>query len=214
MDQDHDTSRRLLIGDLLLDVSTRTLSRSGKSIELPKLSYRLLLALADAAPAVLTHDAILERVWDGRVVSPETVTQRVKLLRKALGDDASSPSYIGVVRGEGYRLLTAVETLPPDETSTARGLLAELKRRRVLQAALLYAAIAWSITEVVSFLLDALPIFPAWSKALIAILFVVGFPVAMLLGFAVIFLNMGNLLENVSTFIGESLALLSRLFEL
>jgi len=45
-------------------------------------------------------------------------------------------------------------------------------------------------------------------------LFAVGFPVAMLLGFAVIFLNMGNLLENVSTFIGESLALLSRLFEL
>ncbi len=181
MDQDHDRSQRLLIGDLLLDVSARTLSRSGKSIDLPKLSYRLLLALADAAPAVLTHDAIIERVWDGRVVSPETVTQRVKLLRKALGDDAANPRYIGVVRGEGYRLLSAVETLPPDENSAARGLLAELRRRHVLKAALLYAAIAWSITEVVSFLLDALPIFPAWSKPLVAILFVVGFPVAMLL---------------------------------
>ena len=45
-------------------------------------------------------------------------------------------------------------------------------------------------------------------------LFAVGFPVAMLLGFAVIFLNMGNLLENVSTFIGSSLALISQLFEL
>ena len=181
MDQDHDKPRRLLIGDLLLDVSTRTLSRSDETIQLPKLSYRLLLALVDAAPAVLTHDAIIERVWDGRVVSSETVTQRVKLLRKALGDDAVDPRYIGVVRGEGYRLLTTVETLPPDETSAARGLLAELKRRHVLQVALLYAAVAWSITEVVSFLLDALPIFPPWSKTLVAILFVVGFPVAMLL---------------------------------
>ena len=45
-------------------------------------------------------------------------------------------------------------------------------------------------------------------------LFAVGFPVAMLLGFAVIFLNMGNLLENVSTFIGSSLAMVSQLFEL
>jgi flagellar biosynthetic protein FliR len=45
-------------------------------------------------------------------------------------------------------------------------------------------------------------------------LFAVGFPVAMLLGFAVVFLNMGNLLENVSTFIGSSLGLLSELFEL
>jgi TolB-like protein/tetratricopeptide (TPR) repeat protein len=61
------------------------------------------------------------------------------------------------------------------------GLFSELGRRRVLRVALLYAAVAWSITEVLSFLLDALPIFPQGTKALIAILFVLGFPVAMFL---------------------------------
>jgi flagellar biosynthetic protein FliR len=45
-------------------------------------------------------------------------------------------------------------------------------------------------------------------------LFAVGFPVAMLLGFAVIFLNMGVLVENVAEFIERSLAMISRLFEL
>ncbi len=45
-------------------------------------------------------------------------------------------------------------------------------------------------------------------------LFAVGFPVAMLLGFAVIFLNMGVLVENVSTFIEESILKLSQLLEL
>ena len=45
-------------------------------------------------------------------------------------------------------------------------------------------------------------------------LFAVGFPVAMLLGFAVIFLNMGVLQENVSNFIERSLAMVSHLFEL
>ena len=63
----------------------------------------------------------------------------------------------------------------------AQGLFSELGRRRVLRVALLYAAVAWSITEVLSFLLDALPIFPQGTKALIAILFVLGFPVAMFL---------------------------------
>ena len=43
-------------------------------------------------------------------------------------------------------------------------------------------------------------------------LFAVGFPVAMLLGFAVIFLNMGVLTENVSMFIERSLAMASQLF--
>ena len=44
-------------------------------------------------------------------------------------------------------------------------------------------------------------------------LFAVGFPVAMLLGFAVIFLNMGVLAENVSIFIERSLAMISHLLE-
>ncbi|MBT8099338.1 MAG: flagellar biosynthetic protein FliR [Gammaproteobacteria bacterium] len=43
-------------------------------------------------------------------------------------------------------------------------------------------------------------------------LFAVGFPVAMLLGFAVIFLNMGVLAENVSSFLALSLSMISSLF--
>ena len=43
-------------------------------------------------------------------------------------------------------------------------------------------------------------------------LFAVGFPVAMLLGFVVIFLNMGGLQENVSEFIERSLQAVALLF--
>ncbi len=45
-------------------------------------------------------------------------------------------------------------------------------------------------------------------------LFAVGFPVAMLLGFAVIFLNMGVLVENISMFLTQSISAISQLFEL
>jgi flagellar biosynthetic protein FliR len=45
-------------------------------------------------------------------------------------------------------------------------------------------------------------------------LFAVGFPVAMLLGFVVIFLNMGALVENVSTFLTMSISKASQLLEL
>ena len=44
-------------------------------------------------------------------------------------------------------------------------------------------------------------------------LFAVGFPVVMLLGFAVVFLNMGVLQENVSEFLEVSLQMVSGLFE-
>jgi len=45
-------------------------------------------------------------------------------------------------------------------------------------------------------------------------LFAVGFPVAMLLGFTVIFLNMGVLVENISMFLNQSISALSHLLEL
>lgn len=61
-----------------------------------------------------------------------------------------------------------------------RSLLSELKRRRVLQTAAVYVAVAWGATEMLGFLLPALN-FPRWTVTIVAILFVVGFPVAMLL---------------------------------
>jgi nitrate reductase NapE component len=57
----------------------------------------------------------------------------------------------------------------------------ELKKRKVLQTAGLYFAIAWGATEILSFLISKIPIFPVWTETAIAILFVLGFPVAVFL---------------------------------
>ena len=181
MDQQQPTSGRLQIGDLVLDTGKRQVRRGNEVLELPRLSYQLVLALARAAPNLVTHDELVKLVWSGKFVSPETVTQRIKLVRQALGDNASSPRYIGLVRGEGYRMLAEVRELSELDDGITQHLFAELGRRRVLQTALIYAAVAWSITEVLSFLIEALPVFPEGSKSFVAILFVVGFPVTMFL---------------------------------
>ncbi|WP_405234914.1 winged helix-turn-helix domain-containing protein [Lentisalinibacter orientalis] len=116
MGENDQPRRYLCIGDLTLDTDTRELRRGDTVLELPGLSYRLLLLLAERAPAVVSQDEITERIWSGRVVSPETVTQRIKLLRQSLGDDARNPQYIALVRGHGYRLLPEVE--PVDRLGT------------------------------------------------------------------------------------------------
>lgn len=64
-----------------------------------------------------------------------------------------------------------------------RSILQELKRRHVLQTAALYIAIAWAGTEMLGFLLPALN-FPRWTVTIVAIVFVLGFPVAMFLAWA------------------------------
>lgn len=71
------------LGDLDLDIDQRRLTRQGQDLRLSKLTFRLLHVLASAAPAMVTKDEMADRVWSGLVVSPETVTQRIKLLRDA-----------------------------------------------------------------------------------------------------------------------------------
>ena len=99
---------RYLIDDLNLDVQRGELTRNGEALTLPKLSYDLLVALAQAAPALLSQQELMQKVWPERVIGDETLKQRVKLLRKTLGDNASDPQYIEAVRGRGYRLIPQV----------------------------------------------------------------------------------------------------------
>jgi TolB-like protein/DNA-binding winged helix-turn-helix (wHTH) protein/tetratricopeptide (TPR) repeat protein len=96
------------LADLTLDTRQHAVFRGSQRIPLPRLSYELLLALAEAAPNLLTHQDFAERVWRGRLVTPETLAQRVLLLRRALGDNASSPRYLRGLRGVGYQLVAPV----------------------------------------------------------------------------------------------------------
>ena len=56
------------------------------------------------------------------------------------------------------------------------GFFAELRRRRVLHIGGVYIAGAWLGTEILTFLLEQ-AMAPAWAFRLLAIIFVVGFPV-------------------------------------
>jgi TolB-like protein/DNA-binding winged helix-turn-helix (wHTH) protein/Flp pilus assembly protein TadD len=96
------------VDDLVIDADRRRVTRGDSVLALHGLSFDLLLTLARAAPELLTNDQLMERVWPGLVVSPETVTQRVKLVRDALGDDSQAPRYVLGVRGRGYRLIARV----------------------------------------------------------------------------------------------------------
>lgn len=98
--------------------------RGAQEIPLPKLSFDLLLALVRAAPNVVTLEALVQQVWPNVVVGPETLSQRISLLREALDDDSRNPRYIASLRSRGYRFIPAVvrdgHELPPAPSSSSR----------------------------------------------------------------------------------------------
>jgi tetratricopeptide (TPR) repeat protein len=67
---------------------------------------------------------------------------------------------------------------------TAGGFFTELRRRRALHIGGAYIAGAWLATEIASFLLDQAGA-PGWSIRLLAIIFMVGFPVTVVLAWVV-----------------------------
>jgi TolB-like protein len=68
-------------------------------------------------------------------------------------------------------------------TAARNGLLAELKRRKVVRVAVVYAATAFVVLQVADIMLPNLGV-PDWALRLVVLLLVLGFPVALVLAWA------------------------------
>jgi two-component system KDP operon response regulator KdpE len=92
-------------GHLAIQYSTRTVTVRGKPVKLTPTEYRLLCALARYPDQVLSHQALLVRVW-GREYQGERDFLKVyiKRLRDKVEDDPSNPRYIITEWGRGYKL--------------------------------------------------------------------------------------------------------------
>ncbi|MGC1458549.1 MAG: winged helix-turn-helix domain-containing protein [Steroidobacteraceae bacterium] len=102
---------RYSVADLQVDVERRRVTRADRELPVGGISFEFFLVLVRAAPNLVTFDELMQRVWPGLVVNQETVTQRAKMIRRALGDDADKPRYISGVRGRGYCLIAPVVAL-------------------------------------------------------------------------------------------------------
>src|SRR3972149_2651486 len=60
----------------------------------------------------------------------------------------------------------------------------ELKRRKVIRVAIVYAVVAWVIVEIASVMFPGL-LLPEWSVRLVIGLAILGFPIAMVLAWAI-----------------------------
>ncbi len=95
--------------DLTVDPDRREVHADGRLVELSSLEFDLLTALTSAPGRVFSRRQLLERVWGFDFYGDERVVDvHIRNLRRALGDDADAPRWIGTVRGVGYKF-----TAPP-----------------------------------------------------------------------------------------------------
>lgn len=106
-------------GDFVLDASQRRLLRSGEDVDLPPKTFDLLLHLLQHRDRVLTKDELLEAVWRDVNVVENTLAQRIREIREALGDGVHGAQFIKTVPKVGYQFIGELKDERPGVTAPA-----------------------------------------------------------------------------------------------
>jgi DNA-binding winged helix-turn-helix (wHTH) protein len=119
-------TRRYRFADLTLSPARRSLRRQGREVPLIPRYFDLLLLLVERRDEALRRQEIFDRVWSDVVVSDGALTQAVRTLRRALGEDGGGGTFIRTVSRHGYQFVCPVTeedaaeesgTLPSDDAT-------------------------------------------------------------------------------------------------
>lgn len=108
------------IGPYTIDRKAYEIRRDGAFVAVEPQVFDLLVLLIENHERVVSKDEIIDRVWNGRIVSDATVSSRVKAARQAIGDDGTAQRLIRTVHGRGFRFVGEVSplaTTPPEATA-------------------------------------------------------------------------------------------------
>ena len=92
-----------------LDRGTMELRHEGALVPIEPQVFALLLLLVENRERLVSRDEIIEKVWDGRVVSDSALDSRIKSARRAVGDDGRTQRAIRTIHGRGFRFVAAVQ---------------------------------------------------------------------------------------------------------
>ncbi|WP_196140803.1 winged helix-turn-helix domain-containing protein [Aliikangiella sp. G2MR2-5] len=153
------------INDWTLYQDENRLRRGTETIQLQPLCVKALLLFAENSGHLVSRETLIEKVWNGRVVSEDAINNCIKKIRKALGDNPKTPTQLETIPKKGYRL---IENTQSHLANTAE--IPPLKKNRstkIYASFLLIACTGVTLTLVLSgfpFSLDVVHISPEMSE--------------------------------------------------
>ena len=94
-----------VLEELTINYAERRVTVAGCPVRLTATEYRLLQELSNNAGRVLTQERLLARIWGAEYSGDSRLVRAfVKKLRRKLGDNARSPTYVFTEPRVGYRM--------------------------------------------------------------------------------------------------------------
>jgi len=102
--------KRIRFGGFAFDLADEELWRGDERIPLRPRASLVLGLLISRAGRIVSRDDLRAAIWGETIVEwQDGLHQIVRELRKALGDDSRTPSYIETVSRRGYRFCAEIE---------------------------------------------------------------------------------------------------------
>jgi DNA-binding winged helix-turn-helix (wHTH) protein len=110
--------RRYHFAGFTLSPRGRVLTRAGREVALIPRYFDLLVLLVERRQDAVHRRDIFDSVWSDVVVSDSALTQAIRTIRRALGDDPRDPQFIRTVSRHGYRFV-CTETVEEEDAADA-----------------------------------------------------------------------------------------------
>lgn len=94
-----------------LDFSEKTLRNASGVVPIAPKVFDTLCLLVENAGHLIEKDELMQKLWQDRFVEESNLTFNIKMLRRALGDDAQKPRFLETVPKRGYRFIAEVRRL-------------------------------------------------------------------------------------------------------
>lgn len=96
-------------GNCSLDPARRELRLGGAVVTVEPQVFDLIEFLVRQRDRVVSRDALIETIWNGRIVSESTLATRINAARKAIGDDGAKQALIKTIPRKGVRFVGEVQ---------------------------------------------------------------------------------------------------------
>ena len=99
-------SSEITLGEFILNVRNRTLTKSWELIDLTQVEFQILEYFFSSPTVALSREDILNRVWGASYYGEEKVVDvNIRRLRMKVEDDPSDPKHLVTIWGLGYKWL-------------------------------------------------------------------------------------------------------------
>ena len=100
-----EQERTVSFGDVVVNISARTVTRGGETVSLALKEFDLLAYLCEHRNTAISKEKLLAEVWGAfSMVEPSTLAVHIRWLREKLEVNPAKPEYIKTVFKVGYML--------------------------------------------------------------------------------------------------------------